>query len=176
LSVRLDRYYDRLRRRSGRSSTSRLLTGYKTPFSGALPQAPGRGRPPQFPPSPSERSTPSTPGSSSRLCSRFCTASLAFTLRDGARLSLIPPLAGTFTARQASLHAADRSVAPPRRALDAALRRRAFPPDAGSLLPGPLAVTRTGLSPAGDDELQTESDHVTIGVTPFGRWAYSRTS
>jgi hypothetical protein len=60
--------------------------------------------------------------------------------------------------------------------LTLALRRRAFPPDAGSLLPGPLAVTRTGLSPAGDDELQTESDHVTIGVTSFGRWAYSRSS
>ena len=26
-------------------------------------------------------------------------------------------------------------------------------PDAGSLLPGPLAATRTGLTPAGDDEL-----------------------
>ena len=49
------------------------------------------------------------------------------------------------------------------RAFDTALRRRTFPPDAGSLLPGPLAVTRTGLSPAGDDELQIESDqHITI--------------
>jgi len=62
------------------------------------------------------------------------------------------------------------------RAFDAALRRRAFPPDTGSLLPGPLAATRTGLSPVGDDELQNESDHVTIGVTPFARWAYSRRS
>jgi len=68
------------------------------------------------------------------------------------------------TARSLPLH----------RALDAALRHRAFPPDAGSLLPGPLAATRTGLPPAGDDELQTESDHVFIGVTPLGRWAYSR--
>src|SRR3954465_10784166 len=91
LSARLDRYYDRLRRRPGRSPTSRLSTGYRTSLSGELPQSPGRGRPPQFPPSPSERSTPSTPGSSSRLHSRFCTASMAFALRDGARLSLIPP-------------------------------------------------------------------------------------
>ena len=30
---------------------------------------------------------------------------------------------------------------------------RRFPPDAGSLLPGLLAATRTGLAPAGDDEL-----------------------
>jgi hypothetical protein len=113
LSARLDRYYDRLRRRSGRSSTSRLSTGYRTSRSGELPQSPGRGRPPQFPPSPSERSTPSTPRSSSRLHSRICTASVAFALRDGARLSLIPPTAGTITARQASRDAADRSVAPP---------------------------------------------------------------
>ena len=48
------------------------------------------------------------------------------------------------------------------RAFDTALRRRAFPPDAGSLLPGPLAATRTGLTPAGNDELPIESDHVFI--------------
>ena len=46
------------------------------------------------------------------------------------------------------------------RAFDTALRRRVFPPDAGSLLPGPLVATRTGLAPAGNDELPTESDHV----------------
>ena len=62
------------------------------------------------------------------------------------------------------------------RAFDAALRRRAFPPGAGSLLPGPLAATRTGLAPAGDDELQTESDHVFIGATPLAPWAHSRPS
>src|SRR5665648_365400 len=44
------------------------------------------------------------------------------------------------------------------------------------LLPGPLAVTRTGLTPAGDDELQNESDQVTIGMTPLAHWAYSRVS
>ena len=87
-----------------------------------------------------------------------------------------PADAGTFTTRQASRDAADRSVAPPTWALDAALRHRAFPPDAGSLLPGPLAATRTGLPPAGDDELQNKSDHVFIGVTPLARWAYSRVS
>src|SRR6478736_4436318 len=96
LSVRLDRYYGRLRRRPGRSPTSRLDTGYRTPRSGASPQSPGRGRPPLFPPSPSQRSAPSTPGSSSRLCSRFCTASMAFTLKDGARLSLDPAAHGHF--------------------------------------------------------------------------------
>lgn len=46
----------------------------------------------------------------------------------------------------------------PTRAFDAGLRRRAFPPDAASLLPGPLAATRTGLTPAGDDEAD-KTDH-----------------
>jgi len=153
LSVRLDRYYGRLRRRPGWPPTSRLATGYRAPRSGDLPQSPGRGRPPQFPPPPSERSAPSTPGSSSRLHSRIFTASMAFALRDGAQLSLLPLTAGTFTARQASLHAADRSVASPTGAFDAGLRPGPFPGQAASLLPGSLATTRTGLSPAGDDEL-----------------------
>ena len=52
------------------------------------------------------------------------------------------------------------------RAFDTALRRRTFPPDAGSLLPGPLAATRTGLAPAGNDELPTESDHVITQPLP----------
>jgi hypothetical protein len=61
------------------------------------------------------------------------------------------------------------------RAFDTALRRRAFPPGAGSLLPGPLAATRTGLTPAGNDELPTESDHVITQPLPNCR-AYSRVS
>ena len=61
------------------------------------------------------------------------------------------------------------------RAFDTALRRRAFPPDAGSLLPGPLAATRTGLAPAGNDELPTESDHVITQPLSNCR-AYSRVS
>src|SRR5665648_800592 len=42
------------------------------------------------------------------------------------------------------------------RALDAGLRPDPFPDRAASLLPGLLAATRTGLSPAGDDELTNE--------------------
>src|SRR5713226_10584216 len=41
----------------------------------------------------------------------------------------------------------------PIRASDAGLRPRQFPGEAASLLPGLLAATRTGLPPAGDDEL-----------------------
>src|SRR4051794_14808147 len=56
---------------------------------------------------------------------------------------------------QASLHATDRSVAPPCRAFDTGLRPGPFPNRAASLLPGLLAATRTGLPPASDDELTT---------------------
>ena len=64
------------------------------------------------------------------------------------------------TTRQTSLHAADRTVAPSNEAFDAGRRRRAFPPDAASLLPGSLVTTRTGLSPVGGDELASPHDQV----------------
>jgi hypothetical protein len=86
----------------------------RRPPTGTPQHRSGRGGPPQFPLPPSERSTPSTPGSSSGLRSRFSTPSMAFAVTDSARHSLSPhPKAGTLTARQASLDAADRSVAPP---------------------------------------------------------------
>jgi hypothetical protein len=62
---------------------------------------------------------------------------------------------------------------PPNGAFDAGLRPGPFPGQAASLLPGSLATTRTGLSPAGDDELTAESDHVMI---PPSLWAHSRGS
>src|SRR3954447_2684415 len=80
---------------------------------------PGRGGPPQFPSPPSERSTPSTPGGPSGL---RIQALHPFHGRRRDGLGSAPPLPpedGTSTARQASLNAADRSVAPPERALDA---------------------------------------------------------
>ena len=40
--------------------------------------------------------------------------------------------------------------------LDAGLRHRPFPDDTASLLPGRLAATRTGLTPASDDELTNQ--------------------
>ena len=44
------------------------VTGYRTPRSGStIRRLPGRGGPPQFPPPPSIRSAPHTPGSPSRL-------------------------------------------------------------------------------------------------------------
>jgi len=81
---------------------------------------------------------------------------MAFTVISAARLPLLPPSrARPLTTLQASRHAADRPVAPPYRAFDAGHRPRPFPDDTASLLPGLLAATRTGLTPASDDELRT---------------------
>ncbi len=88
---------------------------------------------------------------------------MAFAVTIAARLPLFPThRREALTTRQASLHATDRSVAPPARALDAGLRPDPFPDRAASLLPGLLAATRTGLTPAGDDELML--DQVTICI------------
>jgi hypothetical protein len=54
------------------------------------------------------------------------------------------------------------SVAPPNGALDTGLRRRAFPPNAASLLPGVLTLTGTGLTPAGEHKLARRSPHAAI--------------
>jgi hypothetical protein len=100
--------------------------------------------------------------------SRLFTASMAFTVISAARLPLLPPSrARPLTTLQASRHAADRPVAPPYRAFDAGLRPRPFPDDTASLLPGLLAATRTGLTPASDDELTNAKNTMALrhGVT-----------
>ena len=52
---------------------------------------------------------------------------------------------------------------------------RAFPREAGSLLPGLLAATRTGPSPAGDDELVVEiAIYLFIALQQSGRTPGSR--
>src|SRR5215216_5079281 len=171
LSRRLKRYYGRLRRPPGTRPLPGRCAGYRTRRSdGTTPQPPGRGGPPQFPPPPCERSEPHMPGSPSGLQSRLSTPSVAFALTTRARLFLVPANAGWVTARQASLDATDRSLAPPKGAFDAGLRRRAFPPDAASLLPGLLAATRTGLPPAGNDELML--DQVT-SINHLQLWAHA---
>ena len=133
-----------------------------------LRRPPGRGGPPQFPPSPSERSAPSTPRSSSGLRSRLFTPSMAFA-RTGRGSALPRPTASHDAAGFASC-CGPLGCTPPKE-LDAALRPRAFPPEAGSLLPGLLAATRTGPSPAGDDELVvgsrlTSSTSNSLGALP----------
>ena len=79
---------------------------------------------------------------------------MAFALMEGARHSLIPTKVGYIddAAGFASCYGPHHR-SPSYRAFDAGLQRRTFPSDAASLLPGLLAATRTGLTPAGDDEL-----------------------
>ena len=76
------------------------------------------------------------------------------------------------TRRQDSLDVAAWPVAPPKGAFDTGLRRRAFPPDAASLLPGALALTGTGLPPAGGCELMFRSGH--RDCTTSKHWAHKR--
>jgi hypothetical protein len=58
----------------------------------------------------------------------------------------------------------------PIRAFDAGLRPRPFPDETASLLPGLLAATRTGLTPASDDELtNTINRYVTANLLFY--WA-----
>ena len=108
LSCRSDRYYGRLRLPPGAPPASRLLTGYRTRPSAGTAARSGRGGPPQFPPSPSERSAPSTPDSPSRL--RFQDLHRFHGLRRDYRGSALSCRA--LTTRQVSLDATDHSVAP----------------------------------------------------------------
>jgi hypothetical protein len=82
---------------------------------------------------------------------------MAFAVNAAARLLLTPRNGGPLTTRQASLDAADRRFAPSNEASDAGLRPDPFPDRTASLLPGLLTATRTGLTPAGDNELMLVS-------------------
>ncbi len=161
MSRRLERYYGRLRLPPGSPPTSRLCAGYRARRSSSRShRPPGRVGSPQFPPPPSERSAPHTPGGSSGLHSRLWHPFPGLRPDDpGSAPPLSCPKAGGLTARQASLDATDRSVASPNGAFDAGLRPGPLPDRAASLLPGLLAATRTGLAPAGDDELMFGSGH-----------------
>ena len=81
---------------------------------------------------------------------------MAFAVTIAARLLLFPPKGGGahdaagFASRYGPL---SRS---PNRAFDAGLRPGPLPDRAASLLPGLLTATRTGLTPAGDDELMLD--------------------
>ena len=171
LSGRLERYYGRLRRPPGSPPTSRLSTGYRARRSDASPQPPGRGGPPQFPPPPSERSAPSTPGGSSGLHIQALHPFRGLRPEGRGSAPPSPGKPGTLTTRQASLRRYGPLSRSPYRAFDAGLRPGPFPDRAASLLPGLLAATRTGLTPAGNDELMFGSGHSidhlqTAGHTP----------
>jgi hypothetical protein len=91
------------------------------------------------------------------LQSRLFTPSMAFAVTHAARLLLSPtPTGGRpndaagFASRYGPLSCS------PQGAFDAGLRPGPFPDQAASLLPGLLAATRTGLTPAGDNELMSD--------------------
>jgi hypothetical protein len=95
---------------------------------------------------------------------------MAFAVNTAARLLLTPRNGGPLTTRQASPNAADRQVAPPNGAFDTGLRPDPFPDRAASLLPSLLAATRTGLTPAGDDELMLDHDlHIDLQLWVLAR-------
>jgi hypothetical protein len=152
LSTRLDQYYGRLRLPPGTRSTSRLHTGYKTgPPRCSQHASAGEGLP-------SSRRhllnvpRPLTPGSPSRLHVQD--------LHRFHGLHREPPgsaLPQCLTTRQASLPLRTAQLLPPTGAFDAGLQPGPFPDQAASLLPGLLTATRTGLTPAGDDELPIKS-------------------
>src|ERR1700730_6437351 len=86
---------------------------------------------------------------------------MAFALNSRARLPPCP--ANGLASRGGRIHFTlrNRPSLPPKGAFDTGLRRQAFPPDAASLLPGALALTGTGLPPAGRCELMFRSGQPT---------------
>jgi hypothetical protein len=158
LSIGLDRYYGPLRHPPGRTRLrQRLIRAHRFPAERSQRPGPGRASPV---PAPTMRPFRSPyPG-------RFLTAALPGSTRLPWPSPQIPglgspssPEGAKITGRQDSHNATDRPLAHPQGALDAGLRHRAFPPDAASLLPGLLAATRTGPSPAGECELMFRSGH-----------------
>jgi hypothetical protein len=123
-------------------------------FSGDFRSSPGRGGPPQFPPSPSERSVPSTPGGSLGLLFQVLRPFRGLRPgRPGSAPPLPHPVDGHTNGAAGFASCCGPLICSPRGAFDAGLRPDPFPGHAASLLPGLLAATRTGLSPAGDGEL-----------------------
>jgi hypothetical protein len=117
------------------------------------PAARGHRGPLQFPRHPSDRSTPSTPEGSWAPAPGSLVPSMAFASGIQARLPLGPLTRGFLTTLQASLDAADRSVARPAAGRSSSASTPGSRPTPGVLLPGTLASPRTGLTPAGCREL-----------------------
>jgi hypothetical protein len=97
------------------ASTSRLLTGYRSPRSTRLAQPAGPGRASPVPAATIRTFRAPYAGESFGACaSRSSAPSMAFALHCRARHSLVPAhRTGHLTTRQASLHVTDRSVARP---------------------------------------------------------------
>jgi len=116
LSARLNRYYGRLRLPARPPPTSRRAPVIGRQASGDIrhTQATGPDRVSPVPAVTIRTFRAPYAGESFGACSsRSSAPSMAFALRIRARHSLFPSRDGTFTTRQASLHATDRPVAPP---------------------------------------------------------------
>jgi hypothetical protein len=129
------------------------------------PAARGRGGPLQFPRHPSDRSTPPTPEGSLAPAPGSQVPSMAFASGIQARLPLGPLTRGFLTTLQASLDAADRSVARPAAGRSSSASTPGSRPTPGVLLPGTLASPQAGLTPAGCRELVAR---LRRGTPPFG--------
>jgi hypothetical protein len=138
----------------------RLQDGLSAPIAGRF----GRGSLSSSPPPPSQRSAPSTPGSSSRLRSRLFTASMAFTGNRPARLSLMSNRRGRLRSRYGPL------ICLPTGAFDAGLRPDPFPDQTASLLPGFLAATRNRTH-TGRRRRASDQDK-TVGRSPLNHWTH----
>ena len=97
---------------------------------------------------------------------------MAFALKDWARLLLFPIKNGHINGAAGFASCCRPLGCSPLGAFDTGLRPDPFPDQAASLLPGLLVVTRTGLPPAGDDELmcwfQSLHSHLQhAGRTPY---------
>jgi hypothetical protein len=102
---------------------------------------------------------------------------MAFALMEGARHSLIPTQRAGYINDAAGFASCygPHLRSPSYRAFDTGLRRRTFPSDTASLLPGLLATTRTGLPPASDDELtNTKISYMTSQPLLPSCWTHSR--
>ena len=112
-----------------------------------------RGGPPQFPCPPSAHPAPPTPEGPSALHLQELRAFRGLR-RDFPDSAPSGPLAG-LASRGGRIHVMLRAerLLPRLQAFDTPLQCQVFPPRTGSLLPGALALTRTGLAPAGEHEL-----------------------
>ncbi len=120
----------------------------------------------------SARSTPHTPEGSWRL--RFQVLHRVHGLRranSGSAPLLPPSRAGPLTTLQVCPSCCGPRSCSPKGAFATGLRPRPFPTEAASLLPGLLTATRTGLTPASDDEHEP-SDHPVTRHLQF-RWAHA---
>jgi len=102
---------------------------------------------------------------------------MAFTVIRTARLPLFPTLTGrTHNDAAGFASCCGPSSCSPKRAFDTGLRPDPFPDRAASLLPGLLTATRTGLTPASDDEHEQQDHPATSRGHLLFHWAHRKSA